>query len=136
MSSEIFKTPHSHNSERGRGKNEAQVAAGKALRWKSLLLGHSYNYDVCIFFFFLPFFPTHGLWSPDEASIFVSTDGVRLIRQDGILFEDLIVVIIWAVDQHHIHHFLFVQGGLEDPHDGLHVVANLEKKKMFCEIYR
>lgn len=79
---------------------------------------------------FLPVCPTHGLWPPDE-DVFVSsvsTDSVRvIIRQLGILWE--VLVIIRAVDQHRIHHFLFVQGRLEHAQDGWGTRAKLEANK-------
>lgn len=83
-----------------------------------------------IFTCFLPVCPTHGLWPPDEDVFFssVSTDGVRvIIGQLGVLGEA--PVIMWAVDQHGIHHFLFVQGGLEHSQDGRSTKAKLETNK-------
>lgn len=102
-----FQTVSKHLTDTAQGEKRETEAAGKAHRWKS---------------FFLPVCLTHGLWSPDEASISVSTDVVRIIGQSGIMFE--VLVIILAVDQHSIHHFLFVQGSLEDLHDA-------QKKRSF-----
>lgn len=83
-----------------------------------------------IFMCFLPVCPTHGLWSPDEDVFFssVSTDGVRVvIGKLGVLGEA--PVIVRSVDQHSIHHFLFVQGGLEHSQDGWSTEAKLETNK-------
>ncbi len=75
---------------------------------------------------------THGLRPPDEAAIFVGADRVWVVRvwvlcQQRILRE--LLPIGWAVDQHNVHHFLFVQDGLEDPHVGLFAGAKLETIK-------
>ena len=75
----------------------------------------------------LPVSPTHGLRPPDEATISVSTDSGRLVSQQRISWDQLLIG--WAVDQDSVHHFLFVQGGLEHPHDGLGAGAKLEEIK-------
>lgn len=73
---------------------------------------------------------THGLWPPDEVSMSVSTDGIRVIRHLRIqVFEAFFVV--WAVDQHSIHHFLFVQRRSENTHTGLLPRTKLKRKKCF-----
>ena len=69
--------------------------------------------------------PTHGLRPPDEAASSVGTDRVWVVSQQRTVWQQLITN--WTVDQHHVHHFLFVQDGLEDPHDGLSAGAKLER---------
>lgn len=70
---------------------------------------------------------THGLRPPDEAAVFVVADRVWVVSQQRIFRE--LLLIGWAVDQHNVHHFLFVQDGLEHPHDGLSAGAKLETIK-------
>ncbi len=79
----------------------------------------------------LPVCLTHGLRSPDEAAVFVCADRVLVISQQRTDWGQL--PIGWTVNQHNIHHFLFVQDGLIHSHDGLGSRAKLETVRGFNE---
>ena len=81
--------------------------------------------EPCLWF--LPVCLTHGLRPPDEAAIFKSADGVWVVSQQRIFRE--LLLIGWAVDQHGVHHFLFIEDGLKHPHDGRSTGAKLETMK-------